>query len=571
MKKPGLIQRFFILCAGPSRAIIYQCPTEWNKYTGIGATIFFTGLLACLSGGYALYSIFRGANNDLFFALAFGLIWGLLIFNLDRFVVLSIKKEGNIRKELISSVPRIILAILISIVISKPLEIKIFESRIAQQILEDKMSKLAADKELIDKLNDLSLLDSSIKDRNYELIELDSLRGGDPINATFKRLISEKNTALSELNRIAQVNGNAISNYNSRINSIRNDAGNYRSISDDSGRIARKVLLDRARRQIDGLITSRNALRQEIDDANKKVRDLNSEIQEQRVDHQTSIAKQIDERRSQLDQTLRSKKRADSIADLQRIESAKIKEESYTNNFITQLEALGNLTSGSTSMRLTSWMIMLLFMIVEISPIIVKVLSAKGPYDEMLNREENAIALEEARKTKELQANIDALMEGSLKAAEISGRVFVSLKEEELNAQVVQNKEILEKVASRQAQLIDIYIDSWFEEERAKILGINNVPLSQKAVLEEVFWRQETPPVGLEYFFRNGKAQNNDLICIDAKNISKGIWSYGSGGKEINIELMGNFLRYEILELHADRLVLKEQGQSKRFEFIRIS
>ena len=42
---------------------------------------FFTALMAFITSGYALYTVF----DNLFTAIFFGLIWGLLIFNLDRY------------------------------------------------------------------------------------------------------------------------------------------------------------------------------------------------------------------------------------------------------------------------------------------------------------------------------------------------------------------------------------------------------------------------------------------------------------------------------------------------------
>ncbi|HEY0175383.1 MAG TPA: DUF4407 domain-containing protein, partial [Pedobacter sp.] len=45
--------RFFWFCSGVHQPTLENHPTEHNKYVGIGATIFFTGLFAALSGGYA--------------------------------------------------------------------------------------------------------------------------------------------------------------------------------------------------------------------------------------------------------------------------------------------------------------------------------------------------------------------------------------------------------------------------------------------------------------------------------------------------------------------------------------
>ncbi len=51
-----MITEFFLFCSGANRTVLRECPSEETKYAGIGATIFFTAVLAGLSGGYALYT-----------------------------------------------------------------------------------------------------------------------------------------------------------------------------------------------------------------------------------------------------------------------------------------------------------------------------------------------------------------------------------------------------------------------------------------------------------------------------------------------------------------------------------
>ncbi|MDD7886807.1 DUF4407 domain-containing protein [Flavivirga sp. 57AJ16] len=138
-----MLKQFFITCSGSDTDILDQCSKgEQNKYAGIGATVFFTAVMAFIAASYALYTVF----DNLFIAIAFGFIWGLLIFNLDRYIVSTIKKTGNITDELMQASPRIILAIIIAIVISKPLELKIFEKEINQVLLEQKNELTLANK-----------------------------------------------------------------------------------------------------------------------------------------------------------------------------------------------------------------------------------------------------------------------------------------------------------------------------------------------------------------------------------------------------------------------------------------
>ncbi|MEP7322077.1 MAG: DUF4407 domain-containing protein [Saprospiraceae bacterium] len=125
------IEQFFLMCSGANPSILKKSPTDINKYIGIGATIFFTGLLAMISASYAIFTVF----DHWLAALCFGLVWGLMIFNLDRYIVSSMKRRGSVAVDFFTAVPRLILAVIISIVISKPLELKIFEKEINAELV----------------------------------------------------------------------------------------------------------------------------------------------------------------------------------------------------------------------------------------------------------------------------------------------------------------------------------------------------------------------------------------------------------------------------------------------------
>jgi len=128
------VTRFFWFCSGAHIDTLKKYPLEHNKYVGIGATIFFTALFASLSGGYAMYFVFSGDAFSVGFAILFGLLWGTAIFNMDRYIVSSINKEGTTNQQILQASPRILLAIMIGVVISRPLELKIFDKEIRQKL-----------------------------------------------------------------------------------------------------------------------------------------------------------------------------------------------------------------------------------------------------------------------------------------------------------------------------------------------------------------------------------------------------------------------------------------------------
>ena len=130
-----MLQSFFILCSGADKNLLEGCSEgEKTKYVGIGATVFFTAVMAFLASAYALFTVF----DSIYPAIAFGIVWSLLIFNLDRFIVSTIRKRDRLSSEFLQATPRIVLAIIIAVVISKPLEIKIFEKEINTVLLKEK-------------------------------------------------------------------------------------------------------------------------------------------------------------------------------------------------------------------------------------------------------------------------------------------------------------------------------------------------------------------------------------------------------------------------------------------------
>ena len=125
------------------------------KYACLGGIVVATGLMAAMAGGYAFYIIFgqqveslNGLDNvvtetssELYTILAsllFGTIWGLIIFNIDRFIVASTGKgdgtEAITASEIKTAIPRILMGIIIAITISKPVELRMFQTEIEVEL-----------------------------------------------------------------------------------------------------------------------------------------------------------------------------------------------------------------------------------------------------------------------------------------------------------------------------------------------------------------------------------------------------------------------------------------------------
>lgn len=102
--------------------------------TGLGAAIFMTALLACFTGTYAAYKI----SGNTFLAFIIGLVWGSMIYVLDRNIVTSMAYTGNKNKfqNFLKSICtvglRLIISVFIGIVIAAPIEMLVFSGKIAE-------------------------------------------------------------------------------------------------------------------------------------------------------------------------------------------------------------------------------------------------------------------------------------------------------------------------------------------------------------------------------------------------------------------------------------------------------
>lgn len=234
-----MLQQFFIFCSGADTDILKTCSNgERNKYAGIGATVFFTAVMAFIAAGYALFTVF----DNIYTAIFFGLIWGLLIFNLDRYIVSTIKKRDNKWNEITQATPRIILAIIIAVVISKPLEMKIFEKEINQVLLEEKNAMTLANKEQlalqyspkIERLNqDIAALKGEIAAKEAEtnalydtyITEAEGTAGTGILGKgpVYREKREKHDAYLAELQQLKETNGEKIAAIETQIASLNSD------------------------------------------------------------------------------------------------------------------------------------------------------------------------------------------------------------------------------------------------------------------------------------------------------------------------------------------------------------
>jgi hypothetical protein len=311
-KKAPSDSKFLWWCAGAHQKLLKQFPSEHSKYSGLGAVLLATFVLATLSAGYAIHTVF----GNWLWTIGFAIIWGLIIFNFDRFLVSTMRKYGiSRRKQIMMAVPRVILALLIGVVIARPLEMKVFEKEINVQMTKNLHDKI--------RLND-SLLAMEYKN---QLANAETER---------QRLLGRKLAIEGQLHNLqaaylqeADGTGGSMQRGIENITRLKQDAFN-KAKDQYAGEL---VLLEQGIKEQDNIIAT-----------------AKSSMEDKRKEYEKS-----------------------AIANM---------------GFLERNKALSDLSNQEASVFWASLLISLLIILIEIGPVLSKLIMPLGPYDIALAKEE---------------------------------------------------------------------------------------------------------------------------------------------------------------------------------------
>jgi hypothetical protein len=139
-RRSSFVSRALWWCAAADANVLERCPiAERARYEGLGGSLLTTAALAWLSGSFAALTVLEPGVADpssasRAVALGLGALWAAIMFNMDRFIVTNVSMEGGMAKGLWAASGRLVLAGIIGIVVATPLELKIFDTEIGAAI-----------------------------------------------------------------------------------------------------------------------------------------------------------------------------------------------------------------------------------------------------------------------------------------------------------------------------------------------------------------------------------------------------------------------------------------------------
>jgi hypothetical protein len=296
-------------------------------------------------------------------AVVTGFFWAVLIFSLDRMLVVSMTRVSGWARNILAAVPRLLLAFVLGAVISVPLVLRIFEPEINDELQVLHAENIAASEQALDRqFADIDALQR----RAGGLQDVVSGRAqpavaSDPDVAAAQGRVDDAEVAYQAAVGRVQCEldgtcGTGVPGVGDAYQLARSQADSAR-VELDAARAALDAAMDAAKARIgNSAPVERRAAQDELD----------------RVEHQL----------------------ASRQADRTAVQNRMAANEAENDGLLARLEALDRVSAGDSSLALTRWSLNLLFLLIEMLPVIAKLLTMTGRptlYDRLLVEEEESL------------------------------------------------------------------------------------------------------------------------------------------------------------------------------------
>ncbi|GEB47082.1 hypothetical protein MTE01_30270 [Microbacterium testaceum] len=141
----SLIRRMAVL-GGADNDVLDEVPEEVPRFVQMFLVLAGTALVSSLS---MMFALLTGVRVSLWLAVPLAIVWGLIIFNLDRFLTSTMRSTKNFFRLLGLAMPRVIMAALIGIVVAEPLVLQVFQNDIVREVNSTNVTQALTDQDAV--------------------------------------------------------------------------------------------------------------------------------------------------------------------------------------------------------------------------------------------------------------------------------------------------------------------------------------------------------------------------------------------------------------------------------------
>lgn len=422
------MRRQFVLAqlAGAQPDLLRQAPADRTRHTAMGGVLLTTATVAGVSAAFALNT---AVGLDPVSSSLVGLLWGWVIFNLDRMLIISMGRHGGWLRNLLSALPRVALAVVIGFVISAPLVLRIFQPEITSELQVMRNERFVeSQSQLAERFTEIPALEA----REVELraIVTGQVRpsvADDPevarLEAAFEAKDAEYQAAEAQV--VCENDGTC-----------------------GSGQVGRGPSYREKVEIQDRLRNERNDLRADLDRAVEAAQSrietgAESEIAAAQVEL-TRVRDDLARLRAERDQA-----RAE-------VEAA----EENSQGLLARLEALDRLTAQGGSMLVAHLALALLFIFIELLPVLVKLLALFGKETHY----EHLVTAQEA----DLKQSFNDKLALFRRSAKLREDAVMDIDQHRATAQVVAGKAANDLLVVKQTEIAEKAVDVWAKVAMAR-------------------------------------------------------------------------------------------------------
>ncbi|WP_433227977.1 DUF4407 domain-containing protein [Actinomadura formosensis] len=456
----GKVGDFLAWLGGGDKEILAQVPWERTKFTQMAGVLLTTAGLAVVSMSLVLHD---GMKAHWFWAVPFGVLWGFVIINLDRLLVLSMGSVREKRRLLFLAAPRLFMAGVLAVVISTPLVLRIFESDINRQIYQTQQEQSKEQKQ--------RAANTAEQDQANQLkkqIDEDKriLAGNLPQDASSPEL----DAAQSKLESVQTRQKDAVQKRDDALLAWKCERYGQGEKCHDASKTwgqgpladAKKKLYDEAAAQAAVLTQQLKAAQNEVDRAREKIKGSEAQL----------LQKAQADARAELPGL--QKKYDDLMVKLRNRTDLGTKLIEDDNKLPAQIKALYDFGNQDTTLLVSHLLVGLLFFMIELLPVVVKILLNTGDvsaYEARAKARENAeidralITRTAARNDAEQEARDNAKRKRDKRQAAFA--VEKNMRKLEVDLGKRANKH----VAAEMTTIIDIALRQWSAQLHAQLAG----------------------------------------------------------------------------------------------------
>ena len=468
---------FLWFVAGADIEMLSLCPLDYKKYEAIGMTILMTSLVGFAAGSSAAWYF----TEDALWTLVFGLFWSLLIFSIDRSLVVTLKKDPYKKSYyVLPLVFRGFLAILVAGIMSIPLELLVFNGFIQNDIENYKSDLLKQQHQDSFDAQQAAEYDSKSKSLD-QLLKSESNKKDDIITS----INDKRSERQREVNMLNHPNTTTYNNAQASANGLQRQLNELYSLPNSDYRRNRiPSLRSQISHQRSVMASERNAWNSKV---NARISELDNEIAQ--LSDALRVAKE------NIARTDKEKQRVDSTSvsyQARAEESLNKTDERFRNgnNFTLYYAVLAHAiykthkvthermgTDGKTYTYETEefvnkdfmfllWFIRAMFFVIELLPSIVKVVSKAGQYELRVYHQEEE--LKKYLHSQEYQDYCYKMLHGD-------NQLEMDLQAQRHDAEKKVQHDIIQAIINAEESVAKDSIDNWERLEKGKMLVRNSV------------------------------------------------------------------------------------------------